>query len=359
MQKYKKMPENLDEKYMQRCLQLAKKELGNTYPNPLVGSVIVHNGKIIGEGYHQKCGEAHAEVNAVNSVKNKELLKESMLYVNLEPCAHQGRTPACSKMIIEHRIPRVIIGCEDSFAKVAGKGTEMMRNAGIAVKIGILEEKSRELNKRFFTFHEKKRPYIILKWARTIDGFIDFERKPTSPTIPNWITDEYARMSVHKWRAEEQAIMVATNTAEKDNPKLNVRDWAGNQPIRIVLDRTLRLKPDLNLFDGSQTTLVITEKQKENRNNIEYIQIAFDKDFYTAFFYEIYERNIQSVFIEGGTKFLQNLIDLNYWDEAREFISDVKFFKGVKAPVINIRPKKKEQISGSKLFTYKFEINEK
>ena len=353
MQNYKKMPENLDEKYMQRCLQLAKKGLGNTYPNPLVGSVIVHKGKIIGESYHQKCGEAHAEVNAVNSVKNKELLKDSTLYVNLEPCAHQGRTPACSKMIIEHKIPRVIIGCEDSFVKVAGKGIVMMKNADTEVKIGILEKESRELNKRFFTFHEKKRPYIILKWARTIDGFIDFERKPKTPIKPNWITDEYARMSVHKWRAEEQAIMVATNTAEKDNPKLNVRDWAGNQPIRIVLDRTLRLKPDLNLFDGSQTTFVITEKQKENKHNVEYIQIKFDPDFYSKFFKYLYERGIQSVFIEGGSHFLQNMIDQNHWDEAREFIGDLKFFNGVKAPIINSQPNKRKNISGSKLFIYR------
>ena len=347
------MAENLDKKYMQRCLQLAKQGLGNTYPNPLVGSVIVHQGKIIGEGYHKKCGDAHAEVNAVNSVKNKDLLKDSTLYVNLEPCAHQGRTPACSKMIIEYKIPRVIIGCEDSFAKVAGKGTEMMRNAGINVKIGVLEKESRELNKRFFTFHEKKRPYIILKWARTIDGFIDFERKATSPIKPNWITDKYTRMSVHKWRTEEQAIMVATNTAEKDNPKLNVRDWSGNQPIRIVLDRTLRLKPDLNLFDGSQTTLVITEKQKKDKHNVEYFQIKFDPDFYSSFFKYLYGRGIQSIFIEGGSQFLQNLIDQNYWDEAREFVGDVIFFKGVKTPTIHLQPKKKEIISGSKLLTYR------
>ncbi|RLD46235.1 MAG: bifunctional diaminohydroxyphosphoribosylaminopyrimidine deaminase/5-amino-6-(5-phosphoribosylamino)uracil reductase RibD [Bacteroidetes bacterium] len=347
------MPEYKDEIYMQRCLQLAKNGLGNTYPNPLVGSVIVHKGKIIGEGYHKKAGEPHAEVNAVNSVKNKELLKQSTLYVNLEPCAHQGRTPACSTMIVDLQIPRVVVGCRDSFEKVDGKGIDMMQKAGIDVSVGVLEKESRELNKRFFTFHEKKRPYIILKWAQTLDGFIDFERSPGTPIKPNWITDEYTRMLVHKWRTEEQAIMVATNTAEKDNPKLNVRDWAGNQPIRIVLDRTLRLKQNLHLFDGSQKTIVITEKHKETAKNADYIRIPFDEAFYENMFKELYKREIQSVFIEGGAQFLQNLIDINYWDEAREFIGDVRFFKGVKAPTTKMQANKKETVSGSKLFTYR------
>jgi diaminohydroxyphosphoribosylaminopyrimidine deaminase/5-amino-6-(5-phosphoribosylamino)uracil reductase len=347
------MEEKMHEKYMYRCIELAKKATGNTYPNPMVGSIIVHRGKIIGEGFHKKAGEAHAEVIAVNSVKNMELLKESTLYVNLEPCAHQGRTPACSTFIIENKIPRVFIGCEDSFSKVAGKGVEMMRSAGIDVKIGILEKESRELNKRFFTFHEKKRPYIILKWARTIDGFIDFERKPTTPVKPNWITDENARVIVHKWRAEEQAIMIATNTAEKDNPKLNLRDWAGNQPTRIVLDRDLRLKDELFLFDGTQSTLVFTGRQKENRKNVEYIRINFDDGFCEQLFEELYKRELQSVFIEGGAKFLQYLIDSGHWDEAREFIGDVKFFKGTAAPRINQQAFKKENISGSKLYLYK------
>lgn len=347
------MTEKTDEFYMRRCIQLAKKAVGNTYPNPLVGSIIVHNNIIIGEGYHRKAGEAHAEVNAVNSVKDKSLLKNSTLYVNLEPCAHQGKTPACSNMIIEKKIPRVIIGCKDSFDKVDGKGIKRMEKAGIELKIGVLEKESRELNKRFFTFHEKKRPYIILKWARTIDGFIDFERKATTPVKPNWITDENARVLVHKWRAEEEAIMIATNTAEKDNPKLNLRDWSGNLPTRIVLDRKLKLNQDLHLFDGTQKTFVFSEKRKENVTNIDYIQINFDDRFYDDLFRELHNRNIQSVFIEGGAKFLQNLIDQNYWDEAREFIGDIKFFKGVSAPKINVQAKLRESISGSTLFTYR------
>lgn len=338
---------------MQRCLQLAKKAFGNTYPNPMVGSVIVHKGKIIGEGYHKKCGEPHAEVNAINSVKNKELLKDATLYVNLEPCAHQGRTPACSRLIIEKQIPNVVIGCIDSFAKVSGKGIEMMKNAGINVTVGILEKESKEINKRFFTFHEKKRPYIILKWARTIDGFIDFERTANTPTQPNWITDEYARMLVHKWRTEEASIMVATNTAEKDNPKLNVRDWAGNQPIRIVIDRTLRLNKYLHLLDGSQRTLVFTEKKQKDIDNIEYIQITFNQDFYANLFKVLYEKETQSVFIEGGAKFLQNLIDNNYWDEAREFIGNIKFITGIKSPQIKTQATKQIDVSGNKLYFYK------
>ncbi len=328
------MPENKDKVFMQRCLQLAKIGFGNTYPNPMVGSVIVHKGKIIGEGYHAKSGESHAEVNAINSVEKKELLKTSCLYVNLEPCAHKGKTPACSLFIIEKKIPRVVIGCSDSFEKVSGKGIEMLKNAGVEVRVGVLEKEARRLNRRFFTFHEKKRPYIILKWARTADGFIDFERNASTAIKPNWITDEFSRILVHKWRAEEQSIMVATNTAEKDNPKLNIRDWAGNQPVRIVLDKKLRLKTSLNLFDKSQKTIVFTEQSKKNEKNICFEKIIFDDSFYDNFLNILYEKEIQSVFIEGGAKFLQNLIDKNYWDEIREFIGETNFFKGIKAPII-------------------------
>lgn len=347
------MPNNKHDKFMQRCLQLAKLGQGNTYPNPMVGSVIVHNGEIIGEGYHKKCGEAHAEVNAINSVKNKDLLKDSTIYVSLEPCAHQGRTPACSLLIISHKIPKVVVACEDIFAKVSGKGIKMMQNAGIDVVVGVLEKEAQELNRRFFTFHEKKRPYIILKWARTIDGFIDFKRKATTPIKPNWITDEYARTLVHKWRTEEQAIMVATNTAEKDNPKLNIRDWAGNNPVRIVIDRNLRLNKELHLFDGSQKTIVITERKIQNYKNVEFVEVSFNENFYSELFNILYNKDIQSIIIEGGAKFLQNLIDNNYWDEAREFVGSVSFFEGIKAPQIKKTPTKKENVSGSILFTYK------
>ena len=241
----------IDEKYMKRCLDLAILGNGNTAPNPMVGSVIVYNGKIIGEGYHQKCGEAHAEVNAIKSVKDHELLKKATLYVNLEPCAHQGRTPACSLLIRTKQIPRAVIGCIDTFSKVAGKGVEILTNSGCDVTVGVLEKESREINRRFFTFHEKKRPFIILKWAQTLDGFIDKMRTPDMPIKPIWITNELARTVVHKWRSQESAIMIGTNTATKDNPKLNVRDWTGENPVRVVVDRNLRIPQSAYIFDKS------------------------------------------------------------------------------------------------------------
>ncbi len=347
------MQNKTDEIFIQRCLQLAKNGLGNTYPNPLVGSVIVHKGKIIGEGYHRKAGEPHAEVNAVNSVKNKELLKEATLYVNLEPCAHHGRTPACSRMIVDLQIPRVVVGCRDSFDKVDGKGIEIMRNAGIDVTVGILEKEARELNKRFFTFHEKKRPFVILKWAQTLDGFIDFERNPDTPIQPNWITDEYARVSVHKMRSEEQAILVGTNTAEKDNPSLNVRDWDGKNPLRIVFDKNLRLPKNLSLFDGTIPTLVLTEKEKQSENNLQFLKVAFDKTLLQQLFYHLYKADIQSIIVEGGTKTINHFLEANLWDEAKVYIGNTFFHKGVKAPEIKINPIKKETFSDSKLFTYR------
>ncbi len=347
------MSDQQDEKYMQRCLQLAKNGLGNTYPNPLVGSVIVYKGKIIGEGFHKKAGDSHAEVNAVNSVKNKELLTKTTLYVNLEPCAHMGRTPACSKMIVDLQIPRVVIGCRDSFAKVAGKGIEMMRSAGINVTVDVLKNESRELNKRFFTYHEKKRPYLILKWAQTLDGFIDFERSPDTPIKPNWITDEYARVSVHKMRSEEQSILVGTNSAEKDNPSLNVRDWSGKNPLRIVLDRNMRLSENLSLFDGKIPTLVLTEKSEISKKNLDFLKVTFDDKLPKQLFSYLYSLEIQSLIIEGGTQTINMFLRTNLWDEAKVYIGDKFFHKGIKAPEIKLNPVKKEHISGSKLYTYR------
>ena len=347
------MLESKDEIYMQRCLQLARNGLGNTYPNPLVGSVIVYDGKIIGEGYHRKAGEPHAEVNAANSVKNKALLKKSTLYVNLEPCAHQGRTPACSKMIVDLQIPRVVVGCRDSFEKVDGKGIDMMQKAGIDVSVGVLEKESRELNKRFFTFHEKKRPYIILKWAQTLDGFIDFDRKPETPIQPNWITDEYARISVHKMRSEEQSILVGTDTAEKDNPSLNVRDWSGKNPLRIVFDRNLRLPKNLSLFDGTIPTLVLTEKEKTDEKNLQFLTLTFDKTLLQKLFLHLYNAEIQSIIVEGGTKTINHFLESNLWDEAKVYIGNTFFYKGIEAPKIAIEPVKEEKISDSKLITYR------
>ncbi len=347
------MNENEHNKYMRRCLQLAKNGTGNTYPNPLVGSVIVFENKIIGEGYHKKAGEPHAEVNAVNSVKDKKLLKKSTLYVNLEPCAHQGRTPACSKMIIDLKIPVVVIGCPDSYKKVDGKGIKMMRDAGIKVITGVLENESRELNRRFFTYHEKKRPYVILKWAQTVDGFIDFDRTPDTPIKPNWITDEYARVLVHKMRSEEESILVGTNTAEKDNPSLSLREWAGKDPLRIVIDKNLRLPENLHLFSGKIPTLVLTEKEKKTEKNIKFLKVTFDETLIKQLLDYLYSSEIQSLIVEGGTKTANAFLDTGLWDEAKVFVGN-KFFKsGIKAPEIKLNPVKKENISNSKLFTFK------
>jgi len=328
---------NFDEKYLLRCLELAKNGLGNVAPNPMVGCVIVFDGKIIGEGYHQEYGKAHAEVNAIHSVKDKSLLKRSTLYVNLEPCAHFGKTPPCANLIIEYNIPRVVIGCVDSFSEVSGKGIEKLKNAGIDVSVGVLEKESLELNKRFFTFHNKKRPYIILKWAETKDGYIDVERineiaGQTNNEVDNWITSPLSKQLVHKWRSEESAIMVGTNTALNDNPQLNVREWKGKNPTRVVVDLHDRLPQNLYVFDKSVPTLVFSLTKQEQENNLTFVKINDSKYLIKEILDELYKRNIQSIIIEGGATLLQSFIDLNYWDEARIFVGNRKFTTGLKAP---------------------------
>lgn len=333
-----------DEFYMQRCLELAALGLGKTYPNPMVGSVIVHNGVIIGEGWHQKAGEAHAEVNAVNSVVDKSLLKESTIYVSLEPCAHYGKTPPCASLIIEHKIPNVVIGCVDSFSEVSGKGIEMMRLAGANVKLGLLEEECKASHRRFFTYHNKKRPYIILKWAQTKDGFI--APKTQRKGDPFWISSKTSKQLVHKWRTEEASILIGTNTAEKDNPALTARLYKGNQPLRIVLDRNLRLPKDLAVFDETVKTIVYTELEMSSnkKSNIEYQKIDFEK-LHQNILEDLYRRNIQSLIIEGGLKTLQSFIDKSLWDEARVFISKSNLEEGISAPTITGRKVVEEKVS--------------
>lgn len=328
---------NFDEKYMLRCLELAKDGFGNVAPNPMVGCVIVCEGKIIGEGYHQEYGKAHAEVNAIHSVRDKSLLQKSTLYVNLEPCAHFGKTPPCANLIVEHNIPRVVIGCVDSYSEVSGKGIEKLRNAGIEVTVGILENESLELNKRFFTFHNKKRPYVILKWAETQDGFIDVDRpldKSRDTTADNWITSPLSKQLVHKWRSEEAAIMIGTNTALNDNPQLNVREWKGENPTRIVIDLNDRLPESLNIFDKSIPTVVFSLSKETSTNNLTYVKINDTKTLLQEVLYELYKRNIQSVIVEGGATLLQSFIDHNLWDEARVFVGNRKFKSGLKAPSV-------------------------
>ncbi len=343
-----------DEIFMLRCLELAREGLGSVAPNPMVGSVLVHKGKIIGEGYHMKFGKAHAEVNAIESVKDPQLLAYSTLYVNLEPCCHFGKTPPCTDLIIKSGIPHVVIASADPYDEIAGKGISKLRNHGIRVDVGLMKSKAMQLNKRFFTFHEKKRPYIILKWAQTADAFIDIERLPGTPARPTWITSEKLRMLVHKWRTEEQAIMVGTITALKDNPRLNVRDWTGNQPVRIVLDENLTLSHSLNLFDNSQKTLVFNHHTSKQEDQTYWLKTDFtDPQFLNNVLLELFHRNIQSVIIEGGQKLLKAFIDNGLWDEARIFQGSKFFEKGLRAPTLPLQKFSQEFIGKEILYWVK------
>jgi diaminohydroxyphosphoribosylaminopyrimidine deaminase/5-amino-6-(5-phosphoribosylamino)uracil reductase len=305
--------------YIKRCLQIAKNGLGTTRPNPMVGAVIVCHGKIIGEGFTSSYGGHHAEVNAIHSVKDRSLLKKSTLYVTLEPCSHFGKTPPCSDLIIEHKIPEVVIGCVDDNPEVAGKGIAKLKASGCKVSVGILEEACKAHHKRFFTFYNKKRPYIILKWAETNDGFV--APKSKSEQKPIWITNAYSRQLVHKWRAEEHAILVGTRTAFEDNPSLTVRDWTGENPIRVVIDKSSRLTLDFNILNNDAKTIRIT-KDEMNFNEPIAFQICN----------LLYKSAINSIIIEGGTKTLQTFIDEGLWDEARVFTGNSYFKTGVKAP---------------------------
>ena len=322
---------------MQRCLTLAKKGFGNTSPNPMVGCVIVNDNLIIGEGYTSPYGGNHAEVNAIASVKDKKMLQKAVLYVSLEPCSHYGKTPPCADLIVKQKIKEVVIGAVDDNSLVSGKGIEHLKNNGCKVSVGILEEDCKELNKRFFTFHNNKRPYVILKWAETRDGFIDLARENRSEKNPNWISNKISQQLVHKWRSEEQSILVGTNTVINDNPRLNVRRWVGKNPVRLILDNSLRIPHDFHVFDGSIETIVFTsskfmfEKEKENIV-LEYIDYA--KSIPRQICDKLYEKNIQSVIIEGGAQILQSFIYDELWDESRIFIGNKSFGKGLKAPRI-------------------------
>jgi len=342
---------NIDKKHMNTCLQLATLGKGKVSPNPLVGSVIVKNGEVIGQGFHEFYGGPHAEVNAINSVKDSSLLEGSTLYINLEPCSHHGKTPPCSNLIIQHKIAKVVIGCKDSFHLVAGRGIEKLRKAGIEIIVGVLKDKSLELNKRFFTFHSEKRPFIILKWAQTKDGFIDIDRT-TSLGIDNWITQIDSKVLVHHWRAEEQAIMVGTNTALNDNPKLTVRKVEGDNPLRIVLDMNLRLPNDIHLFDKTVPTLVFNTVKNEVSKNLELVKIDAKEDLMDQILDILYYREIQSIIIEGGAQLINTFIYQNLWDEARIFTGDKEFKKGLKAPEIKQKPKFILQIESDILSTY-------
>ena len=312
----------IHEKYINRCIEIAKNGLGTTRPNPMVGCVIVHNNLIIGEGFTSPYGGPHAEVNAIQSVTDTSLLKSATLYVTLEPCSHFGKTPPCSDLIIKNEIPKVVIGMVDDNSLVAGQGIKKLEKAGCHVTVGVLEKECKAHHKRFFTFHNKKRPYIILKWAESADGFIAPKTKDEQK--PVWITNTYSRQLVHKWRAEEQAILVGGNTVMQDNPSLTVRDWSGLHPTRIVIDTHNSLPNEYAVFNTTAKTIRLTKNE-----------IDFSKPLASQICKHLHEHNITSVIIEGGSKTLQTFINENLWDEARVFYGTNQFTEGTKAPVIS------------------------
>jgi diaminohydroxyphosphoribosylaminopyrimidine deaminase/5-amino-6-(5-phosphoribosylamino)uracil reductase len=336
---------------MQRCLQLAAMGAGRVAPNPMVGAVLVYGGRITGEGYHQQYGEAHAEVNCINSVAeaDKEFISKSTMYVSLEPCAHFGKTPPCADLIIKNKIPNVVIGCRDSFAAVDGKGIERLIAAGVHVTVGVLEKACRELNRRFFTFHEKQRPYIILKWAQSSDGKMapqmNFVRSlaenPKGGTLEHenlkrlMISNEITNRLVHQWRSEEAAILVGTNTALLDDPSLTTRLWPGNDPVRLVIDKELKLPHHLKLFDGSTKTIVFNYSKQAEAGNLVYHQLNKEEDILTQILSALYNMQRQSVIVEGGSKLLQSFIDAGLWDEARVITNSTMVIGvGLDAPVL-------------------------
>ena len=308
-----------DELYMMRCLQLAVMAEGQTSPNPMVGAVVVHDGKIIGEGYHHRAGEPHAEPNAIASVRDESLLKEATMYVSLEPCSHWGKTPPCADLIVRKGLKKVVIATLDPNPKVAGRGVKILQDAGVEVVVGVLEEEARWLNRRFMTVQEKHRPYVILKWAETADGIIDVCREEKG-NGPIRISNSVTKTLNHQVRVEEDAIMVATCTALLDDPHLTVTKWTGRNPVRVLLDRALRVPADYRIFDGEARTIVFCETRDtrhETRDNVEFVEIDFEKNIVQNILDELYKRGIMSIIIEGGAKWLQTVIDSGLWDEAR------------------------------------------
>lgn len=341
---------------MQRCLQLAAMGAGHTAPNPMVGAVLVYAGRIIGEGYHQVYGKAHAEVNCINSVTeaDKKFITKSTMYVSLEPCAHFGKTPPCADLIVENKIPNVVIGCPDSFAAVNGKGIERLKTAGVNVTVGILENECLELNKRFFTFQEKQRPYIILKWAQSSDGNIAGDG--SSRLL---ISNEFTNRLVHKWRSEEAAILVGTNTALLDDPALTTRLWPGKNPVRLLIDLELKLPMHLKLFDGGTKTIVFNYNKQDETENLVYHQLNKEKSMLAQIVSALYAMQIQSLIVEGGAKLLQSFIDEGLWDEARIICNEELIAgNGLSAPVLkNHLPVEEQKIKTDTISFFKNEIN--
>jgi diaminohydroxyphosphoribosylaminopyrimidine deaminase / 5-amino-6-(5-phosphoribosylamino)uracil reductase len=355
------------ETYMYRCLQLAQLGIGNVAPNPMVGAVLVYNDAIIGEGYHEKYGAAHAEVNCINSVSldKHHLISQSTLYVSLEPCAHFGKTPPCADLIVKMKIPKVVIGCRDPFEQVDGKGIEKLLAAGVDVTTGVLEKECKNLNKRFFTFHTYHRPYIMLKWAQTADGKIAYTHPgqgSASTGTRLFISNAFTNRLVHKWRSEHMAILVGTNTAMQDDPALNTRLWPGNNPVRLVIDKELTLPPALNLFDGSIPTIVFNERKNtiedvkiaRQQPGVHYYQVTNSVSMVQQILNALYHMNIQSVMVEGGSVLLQSFIEEGMWDEAR-VITNENLILRIGLPAPSLKDQEwitSETISGDTISTY-------
>lgn len=335
--------------WMQRCFQLAEMGLGHTAPNPLVGCVIVHEGKIIGEGFHREYGGPHAEVNAIRNVSNPSLLRESTLYVNLEPCSHVGKTPPCTNLILEQGIPKVVIANKDPFPQVSGRGIERLREGGVDVQTGLLQHEGAWLNRRFFTFHLEKRPYIILKWAETQDGFMDRLRKPGSAEPPLKITGPEANRLVHKWRAEEPAILVGKNTALLDNPRLTTRLWPGKNPLRVLIDPQLESKNSLHMLSDEHDTWIYNAKQEGTDRHLRYHRISDPENFLREILASLYGHNIQSLIVEGGRNTLQRFIEKGLWEEARILTGPQRIGNGLPAPSIHGNPMMPENLGPDKL----------
>lgn len=356
-----------DEQYMQRCIELARKAAGSVAPNPMVGAVLVYDGTIIGEGWHQQYGEAHAEVNCIAAViPTKSLsrhngkgsadtrIQRSTLYVSLEPCAHFGKTPPCSDLIIKHKIPKVVIGCRDPFKEVDGKGIEKLKAAGVEVIVDVLKDECMDLNKRFFTFHQQQRPYIMLKWAQTNNGMIAAPLNPpgrgtlTSAQERLFISNEFTNRLVHQWRSEEASILVGTNTALLDDPQLTNRYWPGKQPVRLVLDKQLRLPNTLKLFNDEANTIIFNSIKNSEEGNVHYYQLPAEADTVPALLKSLYQLNINSVLVEGGAQLLQSFIAVGLWDEARIITNEqLTINEGLTAPQLSHAVQTEQQIMGT------------
>ncbi len=342
------MTRNIHHQYIQRCLDIAALGIPKAYPNPMVGAVIVHEGRIIGEGYHQLYGTGHGEVQAINSVlpADRHLLPHSTIYVNLEPCAHYGKTPPCADLIIKEKIPKVILGASfDPNPSVAGKGIAKLRAAGVEVITGVLEQACIDFNRRFFKWMQKKRPYVILKWAETKDGYF-----APADASQKWISNPLTKRLTHRWRSEEASILVGTNTALIDNPQLNVRLWAGHSPTRLVIDRSLKIPSTHHLLDQSIPSIIYNENKSIVSDNLSYVKLDFTIDILPQILDHLYTQNIQSVLVEGGSHLLSSFIDADLWDEARVYIGNTTWGKGLPAPILDRRcVVEEEELGGDEL----------